>query len=339
VSATIWQFSTTCPAQWLDWIRPCNGGVFQTSAGLLIDAPEGTALYGRLVNAEGKTIGIALGVRHGCRLAMAERHAHFPTLPALAPGVDAVQALEGFETALKTLGMAEVTIGSYDATYTPLFPGVITARLEYVLPISPSVDSLASLKTTHRRHVRRGEREGWTVKTLHGEAAEAAILGVQQFTAKRATARARGFVPVRHATWARGIVPLIPFPTYGLAVFAAYHGAELLSSVLIGWAGERAFYLVGGSTPVGYQSGAAAWLHVRIINTLVHHGIRTYNFGGTTLDAANASDPGHGLYRFKTGFGVTPVERRGVHWVFRPGHLRLHRLLTYMLSRIDSSRR
>lgn len=334
-----WQFSVTCPAQWLDWVRTCNGGVFQTSAGLLVDAPEGIALYGWLVDAHNKTVGVALGVRHGCRLALAERHAHFPTLPALAPGIDVGQALEAFEYALKTLGMAEVTVGSYDATYTRSHPNATTARLEYVIPISPSIDPLASLKATHRRHVRRGDREGWTVKTLDGGDAAAAILSVQQFTAERAATRARGFAHVQSTAWIRGIVPLIPFPNHGLAVFGAYHGAELLSSVLIGWAGERAFYLVGGSTPAGYQSGAAVWLHIQIINTFAHHGIRTYNLGGTALEAADESNPGHGLYRFKTGFGVTPVERRGMHWSFRPGHLRLHHMLAYILSRIDSSRR
>jgi hypothetical protein len=52
--------------------------------------------------------------------------------------------------------------------------------------------------------------------------------------------------------------------------------------------------------------------------------------GGTAVDAAQESSSGHGLYRFKTGFGVSPVVRWGVQWVLRPNHLRLHRMLAQL---------
>lgn len=324
-----WHLSTTLPTAWLEWIRVCHGGVFHTRPGLLVDAPQGTPLYGQLVNASGETVGIALGVRHGCRLATTERHAHFPTLPALAPAIDPLLALDTLKRQLGESGIAEVTIGSYDATYTPQLAEASPPRLEYVVPTPPNAADIP-LSTTHRRHVRRGEREGWSTRFLTGAEAEAAILGVQRSTAERAAALARSFVPVQHAPWAQEIVTSAPLPEYGLFVLAAYRDTSLLSSVLVGWAGERAFYLIGGSTAEGYQCGAAVWLHMHVIRILIQHGIQTYNLGGTPMDASLASSPGHGLYRFKTGFGVSPVVRQGVHWVLRPGHLRLHQMLIHL---------
>jgi hypothetical protein len=143
---------------------------------VLVDAPQGTELYGWLVNASQETVGVSLGILHGCRLAVAKQHVYIPTLPALVPAIDPHHALGALESQLKGIGIAEVTIGSYDATYTPLLPDATSTRLEYVVPISSSSDPIAQLKATHRRHVRRGKREGWLVRLLAGAEAEAAIL-------------------------------------------------------------------------------------------------------------------------------------------------------------------
>jgi hypothetical protein len=318
---------------WLEWVRACGGNVFHTPAGLLVDAPRGTMLYGWLVdNATRETVGVTLGIRYGCRLSLGERHVRIPTLPALGSAIDPHHALDTLESQLDGMGIAEATIGSFDARYTPIGPQTTSDRWEYVVPLSSSRDPVESLTATHRRHVRRGAREGWVVRLLAGAEAEATILEVQQSTVERAAAQARGFAPVQSVRWAREVISSTPFPDYGLATFAAYRGARLLSSVLVGWAADRAFYLIGGSTAEGYHCSAAVWLHLQVIDTLIRHGIQAYNLGGTAADAEQASSAEHGLYRFKRGFGVSPGIRRGVRWVLRPGHLRLHRMLTPLRS-------
>ncbi len=276
-------------------------------------------------------MGVSAVVQYRCRLTVRERHLHCPTLPALAPGVDPQLALTTLEAQLRNMGFADAHIGSYDAGYLP--PSGTAPRLEYIISIPPSGDVLPQLGETHRRYVRRGEREGWALRFLSGAEAEAAILCVQQYTAARAAALQRGFSPVHGVAWASTVVPSLPLPDYGLAVLGAYRKEHLLSSILIGWAAARAFYLIGGSTSAGYQCGAAAWLHSQAIQIFAAQGIRTYNLGGTPIDAASESSPAHGLYRFKTGFGVSPVERRGVHWELRPRHTRLHGLFTHLLRR------
>lgn len=333
VNSLEWHLADTQPPQWSAWVRACGGGVFHTSAGLLVDAPPGTPLYGWLASEGDVVAGVTLGSQYSCRFARQARHFHAPTLPALAPGVDPERALSMLRDRLMARGIAETVIGSYDAGYTAV--GDAPRRLEYIVQIPSDGDISAQLSSTHRRHLRRGDRDGWSYRLLTGAEATAAVLGVQESTAQRATTLRRGFTPAQGTTWSAAVAPSLtdPNPDYGLVVAGAYQGDALLASILVGWAAERAFYLIGGSTPDGYRRGAAVWLHGRMIRMLAEHGVRTYNLGGTPLEAELESSPAHGLYRFKTGFGVHPVERRGIRWVLRPGHVRVHTLVARLLRR------
>jgi lipid II:glycine glycyltransferase (peptidoglycan interpeptide bridge formation enzyme) len=100
-----------------------------------------------------------------------------------------------------------------------------------------------------------------------------------------------------------------------------------LAAALVGWANRRAFYLIGGSTPAGYERDAAQWLHWRIMCALRVRGFAYYNLGGTPSSAAQAGDPAHGLYRFKTGFGPEVVSCRSLGWTLSEGHARAHHLV------------
>ena len=325
VPSYTWQLADTPHPDWPHWVEACGGGVFHTPAGVLVGAPEGEVVYVHLV-AGGETRGIAVGVRSRCRLSWRVRHAHFPALPALAPGIDVGDALEALRDVLRKAGIAEVEIGSYDASYVPA--DGIEPRLEYVVSFPQTGDVTSAWGTTHRRHVRRGDRDGWTTRLLLGDEARTAILGIQQSTAERAASLHRGFAPAQVTGWVSLVTATLPLPDWGLAVVGAYRDTTLLAALLLGWAGQRAFYLIGGSTPDGYQCGAAPWLHAQAMTMLARRGIQRYNLGGTPLDAAEESSPAHGLYRFKTGFGVSPVERRGMRWLLRPGHAQLHQMLS-----------
>ena len=333
VEALAWQLSETQPQQWPEWLRACGGNVFHTPAGRLVDAPFGTPLYGWCTAPDGTVAGIALGSQSRCKLAIKARHLHFPTLPALTQGVDPGHAILALRDRVTRMGFAEVAFNSFDTQY--IVPNETPTRLEYIVPLPSSGDVTAQLSATHRRHLRRGDHEGWAYRLLTGADAVAAVLGVQESTAQRATALQRGFAPAQSTAWGEALVPSVASADtpYGLIVAGAYRDDTLLSSILVGWGGDRAFYLIGGSTPDGYRRGAAVWLHCRTMQMLAAHGIRSYNLGGTPLDAASESSAAHGLYRFKTGFGVQPIEQRCVQWEIRPTHVKLHALVTRLLRR------
>jgi lipid II:glycine glycyltransferase (peptidoglycan interpeptide bridge formation enzyme) len=109
-------------------------------------------------------------------------------------------------------------------------------------------------------------------------------------------------------------------------MFAAWNDSVPLAAALVGWANHRAFYLMGGSTPAGYECGASIWLHWQIASRMADAGFVAYNLGGSSPSAAVPGDPAHGLYRFKTGFGSRAVRCRSLTWTLSSSHARLHRV-------------
>lgn len=322
----IWSFESTCPPDWGELMAHCDGRFFHSPLGLLAADGEGEPLYARYLLGD-RTAGIAVGVRRRCRLSLGTRHVHFPTLPAFAPGVEPNAALGELVRAVRKLGAAELTVDSFAAGWERPHTAALNGtedRLEFLVRLDADSQELEQrLAPQHRRHIRRAELSGWTLRAVTGNDAVSLLRTVQGAAAARGSQRGNSFEPTLPTAAIKAGVGE-PGPGWGTTVFAAF-GTEPLGAVLIGWANQQAFYVVGGSTPAGYRVGAAAWLHWRIILLLRERGFRVYNLGGASDSAAEPNDPQHGLYRFKTSFGAQVLTRRGGHWVFSPAHVGAHR--------------
>lgn len=321
-----WELSDTLPMGWSRLLREYGGGFFHTPAAVGVSLPAGEPVYARLLR-DGATVGVALATAVTCRFG--GRHLHLATLPTLRAGEEPDAALRGLLSALaERFHAAEVCVDSFDAGWIPRpVEGAVEGRLrhEYRLPLCADPEALAArFGRAHRRHLARGEREGWTFRSLCGDEAAAVLHAVQSAASDRATRRGDPFVVGTPAEALRRH-GAEPHRAWGIRTFAAYAGDELLAAVLAGWGGGRAFYLVGGSTPEGYRRSAAVWLHWRVMALLAAHGCAAYDLGGTSASAAAPSDPAHGLFRFKTGFGAEVVPCRGLRLELAPLHLRAHR--------------
>ena len=331
-----WAIAASCPDDWGHLIEQCGGGFFHSPAGLWSGMPDGAPFFARLARGT-RTAGIALGVRRRCSLSKHARHVYLPTLPALGDAVSRDAALAGLVRTLAGQGSAEVVIDSFDARWSPngaSGAASITPRQEYVVRLEPGCTAEALARRCaagQRRHLRRGERDGWVVRMLAGDEARGALAHVQHVASSRAADRGNGFVPYapRSSTELAGAALDAP---WGMLTLAAFRGDVLLCAALIGFAGKRAFYCVGGSTPEGYHASAASWLHWRIMRVLAEHGYTAYNLGGTPASAAQPDDPAHGLFRFKTGMGADVVPCAGACWVFSPIHLRAHGLARRLIA-------
>jgi lipid II:glycine glycyltransferase (peptidoglycan interpeptide bridge formation enzyme) len=60
---------------------------------------------------------------------------------------------------------------------------------------------------------------------------------------------------------------------------------------------------------------------------LRNNGMRSYNLGGVPM-TSSGEIAGQGLYRFKAGFGASPVHCGGLQWIFDPIHMRMHSTLS-----------
>jgi hypothetical protein len=310
---------------WSESLRRLAGGFFQSPAVVAAALPPGAPLF-VTVRRKGETVGLGVGVGQRCRLGVRALHVRMAAPPAAAAS-DRAEVLRALGSALLARGAVELDVGSFGAAgLVPVPPGAesTTDRTEYLVVLRGREDQLKGFGTTHRRHCRRGDREGWTLRLASPAETESVLYRVQADAATRGALRDNPFTVASMGAEALSALAA-PGTPQGVACFVAEAGAQLLGAALVGWAGAGAFYLRGGSTPEGYAEHVGAWLHWSIMDALHAQGITTYNLGGTPALAAEPDHPQHGLYRFKLHFGAEPIPCRGFHWALRPRHLLLHR--------------
>ena len=321
-SSSPWRISGSCPADWPAKLRRSGGGFFHTPSGLALSAPRGAALFAELV--DGETVGVAVGVRARCSLTAEPRHVYLPTLPALANPEQGDAALAALVAVFREQDAAEVVVDAFDASWLPgTLPGAeeTRPRNEYVVRLSADPDEMMrGCSRHHQRSIRHGQREGWVLRTPDGDEARVLLRLVQESAADRAAQRRDAFLVEPNPLAAA----LTDGEHWGSTMFAAWTGPTPLAAALIGWAGRRAFYLRGGSTPEGYRVGAAAWLHWRVMGELGLRGFSEYNLGGAPPGAARAGDPAHGLHRFKREFGAAVRPCQGLRWTLNLAHAYAH---------------
>ena len=87
---------------------------------------------------------------------------------------------------------------------------------------------------------------------------------------------------------------------------------EIVAGIIVGIKGKRAYYLYGASSNKKRNHMPNHALQWRGIQIARQKGCETYDFCGIP-SAENPSHPMHGLYRFKTGFGGTIINRYGCY--------------------------
>jgi len=324
---------------WEGLVARFGGGFFHSAAALHSALPEGEPLFATLLAGSGEPVGIAIGATQRCRLGVSARHVRLAAPPALAGGVDRTAACGVLVEGLAAEGAVEIAVDSFDSEgEAPVLGGEPgRERDEHVVELEPEATALlARFGTTHRRHIRRGERSGLRLETPQGPAALEMLYNVQSSAGRRAAGRGNRFTASQVRSAATTAFGAFDEPS-GLAVAAATLEGQVLTAVLVGWAGGRAFYLQGGSTPRGYSEHAAAWLHYRLMVDLAGRGFTHYNLGGTPAAAQDPSHPQHGLFRFKQHFDARLARCRGARWIVRPGHLRMHSLLNAIAGRLRAA--
>ncbi len=269
---TAWQITPSCPAEWQGWMNACDAGFFHSPKSLQTGAPAGEPLFCVHSSPDGVD-GVAVGVRHACRLSRQARHVYFPSIPALRDTHNGAGAIEDLVAALSEGGAAEVIMDSFDATWCHGLPGATACvrREEFVIALGGTREEmLARCSQHHRRHIRRGDRAGWTVRA-HLDSDASRVLDVVQTGARQRTSLRAASLD---ASSVAGLADHILDSTtaWGATVFAAWDGEVMLAAILVGWGGRRAYYIAGGGTPEGYAVGAAAWLQWHITVMLASGG-------------------------------------------------------------------
>jgi hypothetical protein len=307
-----WTIAKACPSSWSGDLERCGGGYFHSPAGLLAGAPSGDPLFLQLWDAD-NVVGVGVAVRRRTRWGLAPPHVYLPSVPAVTARI-APERICAALIALLSADGSSVTMDSFGASSRPGVDLTFTPRVrrnEFLIPLGGTAEELAArCGSHHRRHLRRGERFGWTLRLLPRAEGAPLLLEVQRCAAERGMSRGEPFVQGSRDV-ALHAVDNIRQP-WGLAIFSAWAGDVALAAAVVGYANGHAYYVAGGSTLKGYEHDASIWLHWRIGAALADAGFSSYNLGGVPALASEPSHPMHGLHRFKTGFGSAPVECVGI---------------------------
>lgn len=323
-----WHLHSSCPPDWSMSIERCGAGLFHSPAGLAAAGEQGDPFYAELRDGD-ETVGIAAGVLRRCRVPPLPKHAHLPSPPAVNPGsgLPLSVALDALVECGDEAGWADLTICSMEAAGACHGDGAIalTPRHEYDMSLHGTPVDLEQRLSTHHR--RRLPKDGqWTLRTIAGPEALATLAQVVNAAQQRASTR-------RGVSYDADLPPAEAFredPAWGLTTYAAMAGNALLAAALVGWAGKRAYYVSGGSTPDGYARNASAWLHFQIALAFQSAGFTHYCLGGAPASAVDPADASHGLHRFKTGFGAHVRPCAGARWVFNHEHDAGHRFTRWL---------
>lgn len=325
-----WRLHSACPPDWSSLIDRCGAGFFHSPAGLAASGEHGTPIFGELLDGD-EIVGILAGVHRRCRVPPRPRHVFLPAPPAIAAGagVTVAQAAEALRECAADAGWTELTVGSLEAAgellvEEPAIP--LPQRMEYDIGLSGTTEEMERRLTKHhRRHLSEGA--SWVLRTLSGR--DARDLAVQVTSSARQRAATHRGVRYDEVV----LPPVEAFredPAWGLTTYAAMLGDVPLSAALVGWAGKRAYYVSGGSTPDGYARDASVWLHFQVALAFHCAGFTHYCLGGAPASALDPKDSSHGLHRFKTGFGSQVRACTGARWVFSAEHETGHRLTRWI---------
>jgi len=200
-----------------------------------------------------------------------------------------------------------------------------------VVDLRPTAETLLSqMKSKTRYNVRLAQKHGVTVSDgsiadleawygLYKETAGRDRIAIHSFSYYRAlfdlargTIASPGTEGAQPREWWEIDRPAPEGPRWhpDVRLLLARLDGELLAGIIVALHGRRATYLFGASSNQHRNLMATYLLQWEAMRLAKHEGCESYDLFGIPF-REDPSDPMYGLYRFKTGFGGTIVNRPG----------------------------
>lgn len=210
-----------------------------------------------------------------------------------------------------------IELESFDGPFAP--PDLAAAgfapreRLEFLLDLTgDEAARFGRLKASHRRKVRSAEKAGVTVADETGKTRLELLRALQGGTQERRADRGEEMELPDPQQYARLEASFVAGGG-GRLIVGRLHG-EPVSAVLCAHERSRAYYLMGGTSPAGFECNAATLVLWRAACLLQERGVAELNLGGVPGGAEAEGHAQHGLWRFKDGFEPRRVECRSGTW-------------------------
>jgi GNAT superfamily N-acetyltransferase len=304
------------PASWDDHILALDGSIFHTSHWAAYLARPGVEPWFVLERDGDAVAGAALALRSQSTRPLIGRFFRSMSVTAhpATRGGDAGRSarfLQAVEEEARRHGCADIALESWMSAASPIRPSEFGyrehERVEFQADLRLGPEKLwSALKKDQRERIRHLERDGMTV-ALGSERSDLSLLrAMQESTQERRQQKGQGYELEGGEAFFDRVHERLVRPGLG-RLFLAKRDGEAVGGIFFHVWGGKAYSMFSGSTPEGYRAGAQTYLYWRAVERFLEEGLVLLNRGGVPASAAVEGDPLHGLYRFKTRLGTTPV--------------------------------
>jgi hypothetical protein len=304
------------PADWDRFVQAVGGGPFHCAAWgryRAAAAHKHSLFFAWYEPGSPLPVSVAVGIETALPGPLAARSIHFDAPPAGRPAPTRV-ATDIRRWMRNERGVADACLGSLDSD------GGWEQRREPATRIEFHVEPASRMRTLARRSIRRAERAGITIDDDSPRLPEfVELYGATLRRLQRVKGVATTLGDAEQLTQR-----LTSLRDAGVArLFLASASEVPVAGCLFTAFGQRSFYLLGGASEAGRQTGATAAILYRAMSRFSAEGYRRISLGGVTAGAHEAGAADHGLYAFKLGLGAVPHPCRDVSVVVRPARRRL----------------
>jgi hypothetical protein len=225
------------------------------------------------------------------------------TIPASPPVPVGSPFWPGLDSFCRDHGITDLEISTF-ATPESIIPPIRgetkrVQRTEFALPLAGR-DLWAGVSKGHRERVKKGRKNGLTMRREHSDAAIDAHVALHINSMDRRKSRGE------HVSleFERDVSAALLTSGAG-ELFQAMLGDHVASSLLILRSPKGAYSESSGNSREGMNIGASHFLRYETATVLQSEGIEMFYFGG-----ARAHE--EGLRAYKSGFGTTPIDTEAV---------------------------
>lgn len=305
-------------AEWLQWIERFEGNIYHSPDWVETWRSDyAVPLFFRGLDDHGRCVGIALAIeRHSSRPVVGRflRRLDFETFPAVqANDPDQARAMiSRIVEFAKAGGYRGLTLQSHYSgvplSHLDHLGFVATPRIEFIMDLTRSeADRWKQLSTHHQRKIKKASRHGLVFEEACSVEAMQELRRLQIGSRDRRVERGEYFGLQDEAFYEQ--MGRRYFEGNLGRLFLMRHEGRPVSAAFISIYAGRAFYMLGGSEPKGFELDAPAALFWSVLSRCVELGCREFNFGGVPVSAQDPQSVAYGLYRFKAGFGGHQVVR------------------------------
>ncbi len=310
---------TVDPREWDDLAMKMGGGYHHCHAAILADAlnENGVPLFVKAHNENRECVGIA-----ACTVAQSRiwpfsrycKYAMISALPAMRNSAAAgqIEFLKNLEEHLRREGVFKIRVSSYDSPQSEEVLShlgyTVTKRWEFYVDLRKSLDEIwMSFSRSRRKDIRKAEKMGVVSKMEYTmEAARQALSFHDQSMQRREV-----FSRSKERTSAQAIQNL--FDNNRIEVWTTCYKGKAVDGVIFGFFNNKAFGLIGGSSPEAIPCYAASYRMWSSIRYYKEKGMREINYGGAKEDE-------EGGHLFKRQFGAIIIPQPvGEKYISRTG--------------------